>query len=263
MATIDKTVNDATGKISDVAGKAAELVYGKGNIDAMRASISKHAGPAKQNRFQVIFTPPGAELLNQNKTDIAGSIVSGGFDVRSLVNDPRDISLLATRASFPSWGIPTFEYQTTGQVNKFPYTFIHEDLTLSFLCTNDYYIKKMFDVWMNGVMDVNSHTASYKDNYVTDIVVAQLNEKHIPVYSYKFVDAFPTIVTAIEFSQDGTDLVKFDVTFAFDKFVPEGVIDSALSGVSNGFGKLGLPGGGSIAQKAGSITKSIGNKFKL
>ena len=267
MGILDKVNNkigETTGPITDIASKAAGLVYGKGGIDALRAGIQKHAGVAKANAFQTIFTPPSQTLLNYNKDDIIGSVISGGFDIQNLVNDPRDISLFTTRAAFPSWNIATFDYQTDGPVNKFPYTYIHEDLTLSFLCTNDYYMKKMFDTWMYGVMDVNSHVVNYKDNYVSDIVVAQLNEKHIPVYSYKFVDAYPTIVTAIEFEQGGQDLIKFDVTFVYDNFIPEGMLSSNKSMVSNGFGKLGLPGGSTIAQKSGSFTKSIAknNPFK-
>jgi len=260
MGILDKVNNgigEATSPITDAASKASQLVYGKGGIDALRAGIQKHGGVAKQNRFQTIFTPPSQTLLNKNSQEVIGGVISGNFDIKQLVNDPRDISLLTTRAAFPSWNIATFDYQSSGQVDKFPYTFIHEDLTLSFLVTNDYYIKKMFDTWMNGIINISSHTTSYKGDYTTDIVVAQLNAQHIPVYSYKFTKAFPVIMTAMEFDQGSTDLVKFDVTFAYDIFEPEGMLDTNKAMVSNGFGKLNIGNGQTLSQKAGSTIQSM------
>jgi len=254
-------IDKVQGKISDVAGKAAQLVYGAGNIDALKAGISKHGGMATQNRFQVVFSPPSATLLNLNAPDIIGNIIAGDFDIRNLVNDPRDIALFASRAAFPSWNIPTFEYQTTGVVNKFPYTVIQEDLTISFIVPNDYFIKKLFDNWMTGIVNVDNHITNYKDSYAVDIVVSQLNEKHIPTYSYKFQKAFPTIMTAMEFDQGGSEFQKFDVTFAYDKFIPQGLLKSNTSMVSTGFGALGLPDGSTLAQKASTFTKGIKSPF--
>ena len=257
-------LNDLTGKASKVVGSASELAFGGGTIDTMKATIGKHAGGAKNNRFSVVMTPPQTTVFNENKDDILDSVLTGGFDLKQLVNDPRDIAILCQRAALPSWNISTFEYQTDKQVNKFPYTYIHEDLTLSFLCTNDYYVKKMFDNWMEQVMPTKQHTASYKSTYTTDIVVNQLNEQNIPVYGYTFQKAYPIIVTAIEFEQGGQDLVKFDVTFAYDRFEPTGFTDAAKDAISNGFGKLQLPGGDALAQKVGALSKkagSFGKKF--
>lgn len=252
-------LNDLTGKAANIVGGASEVAYGGGTIDTMKATIGKHGGAAKNNRFSVVMTPPTTSVFNLNAGDILDSVLTGGFDLKQLVNDPRDIAILCQRAALPSWNISTFEYQTDKQVNKFPYTYIHEDLTLSFLCTNDYYIKKMFDTWMGNIMTIDSHIANYKSAYTTDIVVNQLNEQNIPVYGYTFEKAYPVIVTAIEFEQGGQDLVKFDVTFAYDKFKPTGFTSAAIDAISNGFGKLQLPGGDALAQKVGDLSKRIGS----
>jgi hypothetical protein len=263
MGILDK----AQDKISDVTGKLSDLAFGDGSIDSLRGTIGKHGGLSQNNRFNVIMTPPDTALLNINNSDIVDNLLSGSFDIKNLLTDPRDISILCTRAALPAWNISSFEYQSNEQVDKYPYTYIHEDLTLSFLCTNDYYMKKMLDQWMMGIVNLDGQTVSYKSTYKTDIVVMSMNKKNIPIYSYKFVDAFPIIQTAIEFEQGGTEFVNFDVIFAYDKFIPGGTLGSAADAISNGFGKLNLPGGvTNVASKAGSYaTKAQDglNKYKL
>lgn len=246
------------GKISDVVGDISKLAIGDGSIDGFSSTISKHSGLSQNNRFNVIMTPPNTDVFPMNVPDVMNSLLTGSFDLRNLLTDPRDISFLATRAAFPSWNLSTFEYQTYEQVNKFPYSVVQEDLTLSFLCTNDYYVKKLLDGWMNAVMNVGTHIVNYKQDYVTDIVVSQLNEKGIPFYSYKFINAYPLIETAIEFEQGGTEFVQFDVTFAYDKFFTDDLAEGGRAIISNGFGKLNVPGGGTLASKVGSFgTKRV------
>jgi hypothetical protein len=253
-------------KLSGIIGKGSELLFGGGNIDTLKSAIGKHGGLARSNKFNVMFSPPGQSLLNLNRTDILESVLSGGFDMRQLINDPRDIAILCQRAQFPSWNISTFEYQANHQVNKFPYTYIHEDLTLTFLCTHDYYMKKMFDQWMNGILSVDGHVVNYKSNYAVDIVVQQLNNKFIPVYGYTFYKAYPIIVTAMELDAGSSDYVKLDVTFAYDSFNPAGLIGTAIDAigaglpeglkdiVSTGFNNLNFPGSDALAQKPGKYS---------
>ena len=64
------------------------------SIDTLKSVIGKKGGLAPGNRFNVIFAPPAVSLLNLNPENIVGSIISGGFSIANLINDPRDISCL-------------------------------------------------------------------------------------------------------------------------------------------------------------------------
>lgn len=202
------------------------------SIDNIKSTIRKHGGIAPNNRFNVIFTPPDQSLLNLDVQSVVGSLLSGGFSASSLLNDPRDISLLCTDVTIPGRGISTFDHQDFQQSNKFPYTVIDSEVTMSFLLTNDYYMRKMFDNWMNGIYNVNTHRIGLKGNYSVDCVIQHLNQKNIPIYGVKLLKAFPIDVSSTELSQEDTALVKMSVTWAYDKFKPEGAVESALSGVS-------------------------------
>lgn len=208
------------------------------SIDNLKATISKKGGLAPSNKFNVFFTPPSQALLNLNKESIVGSLLSGNFSAGNLINDPRDISILCQSVSLPGRTIATFDHGDVNQVNKFPYTFIDEDITFTFLLTNDYYMRQMFDNWMSGIFDANSYRVGYKKDYSVDVIIQQLNQKDIPVYGVKLEKAFPVTMNSIELNQDSQTVLQMSVTFAFDKYVPEGPLSSTASAV-----RSAIPGG--------------------
>jgi len=201
------------------------------SIDNLKSVVAKKGGLARPNRFNVIFTPPSQSILNLDVGSIIGSVISGNFEADNLINDPRDISLLCQSVTLPGRNISTFEHQDFKQSNKFPYTFIDDDVTISFLLTNDYYMRKMFDNWMSNIFSADSYIVGYKKNYAVDLIIQQLDQKNTPVYGTKLEKAFPTAIESTELSQDGQEVVRMSVTFAYDKFVPEGPLSSTGSGI--------------------------------
>jgi len=201
------------------------------SIDTLKSTISKKGGLAPANRFNVIFTPPSASLLNLNPENIVGSLLSGNFNAGNLINDPRDISILCQSVTLPGRNISTFDHQDVRTLNKHPYTVIDDDVQMSFLLTNDYYMRQMFDNWMSGIFDNENYRVGYKKDFAVDVVIQQLNQKNIPVYGVRLEKAFPVTMDSIELSQETSDVVKMSVTFAYDKYVPEGPISSTGSAI--------------------------------
>ncbi len=200
------------------------------SIDSIKSVISKKGGLAPQNRFQVIFAPPAVSLLNLNPENIVGSIISGGFSIQNLINDPRDISILCSKATLPGRTISTFDADMHVQQNKYPQTFIDEEVTMTFRLTNDYYIKNMFETWMSGIFDTESYRVGFKSDYSVDVVIQQLNQKNIPVYGVRMEKCFPTNLSAVELDNAANDTMQeVTVTWAYDKYKPEGPISSTAS----------------------------------
>jgi len=201
------------------------------SIDNLKSLISKKGGVAPSNRFNVIFTPPSQSLLNLDPQAIIGSVVSGNFSPQNLINDPRDISILCQSVQLPGRNISTFDHQDYKQSNKFPYTFIDEDITITFLLTNDYYMRKMFDNWMSNIFSTDAYVVGYKKDYSVDVIIQQLDQNNTPVYGVKLEKAFPINMDAIELNQETQDLIRMSVTFAYDKYVPEGPLSSTVSAI--------------------------------
>jgi hypothetical protein len=197
------------------------------SIDKLISTIGKRGGLAKQNRFQVIFTPPQGGLLSG--AGIIGALTSGG-GLKSLINDPRDISMLCENVTLPGRQIATLDYIAEKQSVKVPYSFINEDVTCTFLLTNDYYMKTMFDGWLEQVFDDQKYNAKFKKDFTSDVVIQQLNNKDVPIYGVRLENAFPTTVAGITLDNNSESAVqKLTVTFSYDNYVPEGPLSSTMS----------------------------------
>lgn len=210
------------------------------SIDNLKATISKKGGLAKQNRFRVFFTPPSASLLNLNLETIISSAISGNFSARNLINDPRDISLLCQSVALPGRQISTLDYQAEKQTIKIPYGELHDDVTLTFLLTNDYYIKTMFDSWVGSIVDMDQYSIAYKKDIVTDVVIQQLDEKNTPIYGVKLENAFPTTVGDVALDNNSENTIQtLEVSFSYDKYVPEGALSSTASAIQSALSVFG------------------------
>ena len=202
------------------------------NIDTLKSTISKKGGLAPANRFNVIFAPPSVSLLNINPQQIVGSLVSGNFSAGNLINDPRDISILCKTVNIPGRTLSTFEQDHDRQQNKYPYTFIDEDVTMTFHLTNDYYMRNMLEQWQKGIFDTESYVTGFKNDYSVDVIIQQLNQKNIPVYGVKLLKAYPVSYEGVALDNSSENAVtEMSVTFAYDKFVPEGPLSSTGSAI--------------------------------
>jgi len=189
------------------------------SIENLKSSIVKHGGVAQENRFAVYMTPPEQTLFNLDLNAIITGALSGTFNVRSLINDPRDIAILCESCTLPGRQILTADYQSIKQSVKIPYGFINEDVTFTFLLTNDYYIKKIFDRWSDQIIGYNNYRANYLVNYVTDVTIVQLNKKNLPIYKVVLHNAYPVTFNPITLDNNAENTAqKFSVTLTYENF---------------------------------------------
>ena len=112
---------------------------------------------------------------------------------------------------------------------------------MTFILTNDYFIKKLFDSWLTSIFDVERYRAGYKKDFTCDIIIQQLNNKNIPVYGVKLEGAFPVTVNAINLDSGAENTVqKISVTMSYENYVPEDTFDSIKSAITSGAGALGI-----------------------
>ena len=91
-------------------------------------------------------------------------------------------------------------------------------------------MKKVFDTWASGIFDVENYRAGYKKDFVTDIVIQQLDQNNIPIYSVKLEGAFPTTVSAVNLDNNSENTIqKMTVTMSYENYVPEDIVDSTKS----------------------------------
>lgn len=204
-------------------------------IDALKSTIGRRGGVARNNRFAVYITHPSGKqgLINTDITgilsNIGSSLMSGGnVDPFVLFNDPRDMFLLCESTQLPGKRIATMESFTSHKSIKKPYSYLVDEVTFSFILTNDYYIKKYFDSWQNMIVDSDAKKIAYKDEYTTDITIQQIGSSNdiIPAYSVKLKNAFPIAINAIELSNNTENAIALcSVTVSFDDWEEQGLVD--------------------------------------
>lgn len=200
------------------------------DIDTLKSTIGKRGGVAKANRFAVYMNLP---ILSINPTSLLTNVASGNFNPLQVFNDPRDISLLCESCSLPGRQFVTLEHQTKMKPIKKTYGYIHEDVTFSFLLTGDYFIKTVFDSWGESIVNYNSGELNYRDDYVSDVIIQQLNEKNVPVYTCTLVNAFPTTISAVELANTNENqIARVSITMAYDDWNNNASLAGAAAGIA-------------------------------
>jgi hypothetical protein len=219
-----------------IINKALNAISPTG-VDALKGTINKRNGLARPNRFAIFMTPPQQSLISLDLQGALSSALSGGFNPASMLNDPRDISMLCESCSMPGLELTTLDYQTISFPIKLPNGYNAPDVEFSFLLTGDYYIRKMFDNWLNLIVSREEYKVAYREEYATDVVIQQLNEKNVPVYGMRLQNAFPVSQSSIELNQTSSDSIqKLTVSFTYENMKPEGAITSVLAGVGSTIG---------------------------
>ena len=135
------------------------------SIDTMKSTINRRGGIARGNRFGVYINHPSRSmnsLLNFNPATLLSNLISGqGVNAGDFIQDPRDMFLLCQSCTMPGKRILTTEATHNHHNTKKPYSAATDEVTMTFLLTNDYYIKKYFDMWQEMIVDTR------KEHYKT------------------------------------------------------------------------------------------------
>ena len=161
------------------------------------AQMGAHGGAARTNYFAVTFSGPS-----------------------TITPDNAFVNALCESVSLPGRSISTFEHGTTRQATKRPYSFINDDVTLTFIVTNDFYIKNLWDQWMRAVVDDRTGKIQYKSTYAHDVTISVLDMNADQVYETKLENAYPINISAIELSNASeNELMKMTVTLTYDNYI--------------------------------------------
>ena len=100
------------------------------SIDALKATLSSRGGIARPNRFAI-------ELPSLN---------AGGPIVKAM-------NVLCRSASLPGKQITTMDRRIGMEFEKIAYGYAVDDVSMTFLMTNDYAIKDYFDSWKGIIIE--------------------------------------------------------------------------------------------------------------
>jgi hypothetical protein len=203
------------------------------------SNINSKEGLAKPNRFEVILPIPRSinefignsfldKLLNLPNTivsEISDAIKNKGEDEQSRSSNPsisRNLALQCETAELPGKVLQTADVKIYGPTFKVPYQTQYTDTTLTFLCTNEFYERKLFERWTEAIMPPDTNNLRYakeeETRYLTNIKIIQYDEFVRQIYAVELIDAFPIGISpqTLSWSEDGFH--RLSVQFAYQKY---------------------------------------------
>jgi hypothetical protein len=197
-------------------------------------------GPAKPSRFEVVIPLPKyisdfvpnniiENLLNLPNaifgtvTDAIGS-ATGQSPVGANSTLSRYLALQCETAELPGRTLMTHEAKVYGPTYKVPYQSQYNEMTLTFLCTNEFWERKLFDRWIEAIMPSDTNNMRYaKDEatrYMTPIKVIQYDDFIKQIYAVELIDAFPIGISAQQLSWAEDGFHRLSVQFAYQRYKP-------------------------------------------
>lgn len=250
------------------------------------ANMKAKGGPAKTNRFQVILPIPSyvssfiesslfQKLLNfptsfNDITQDVTNIISGDRTSSEKYGSPeitRYLALQCESAELPGKTLQTSDVKIYGPTFKVPYQTQYQEITLNFICTNEFFERKLFERWMEAIMPTDTNNlrfpkgsgSSINSGYYTEMKIIQYDDFVKQVFAVNVIDAFPIGMASQQLSWSDDNFHRLSVQFAYQKYKPvyEGKYD-ANEIIGSLFGVVGSR----VQSSAGSaISKVLGGGF--
>ena len=240
------------------------------------SNVRAKDGLAKPSRFEVILPIPayinsfiGNSILekilnfpNSIFSDVSTAINSafgrqGAQDEQSKTSNSsmsRYLALQCESAELPGKTFQTADVKIYGPTFKVPYQTMYGDTTLTFLCTNEFYERKLFERWMEAIHPTDTNNMRFakgaQSRYMTNIKIIQYDDFIKQIHAVELIDAFPIGIAsqALNWGEDGFH--RLGIQFAYQKYrtVYDGAYDigAAASALFGAAGARLLPFGRAI-----------------
>jgi len=203
------------------------------------SNINAKNGLAKPNRFQVILPIPtyinkfiGQSFLEQlvnikttfisDITDIFNRDVTDEQSKTTNASISRYLSLQCEAAELPGKSLITHDAKVYGPTYKVPYQTQYGETNLTFLCTNDFYERKLFDRWLESIMPTDTNNLRYPNDdatrYLTNIRILQYDEFIKQIYAIELIDAYPISISSQPLSWSEDNFHRLTVQFTYKKY---------------------------------------------
>ncbi len=243
------------------------------------SNIKAKGGLAKPSRFQVVLPIPtyinnfvGQSIL-EKLTNLPATLAAEFQDI--LNTDIRDeqaktanpslsryLGLQCESAELPGKTLVTADAKVYGPVYKVPYQTQYNETTLTFVCTNDFYERKLFDRWLESIMPTDTNNLRFakgeNSRYMTNFQVIQYDDFVKQIYAVEMIDAFPIGVSSqpLSWSEDGFHRVS--VQFTYQRF--RTIYDSRINIADQVAEKIGGAIGNRLLKPINQIDQAITQK---
>ena len=177
----------------------------------------------------------GGARPNLFEVELTNDAVKGD---RSSEWDMEKFSFLCKAASLPASNIAAIDVPFRGRIFKVAGDRTVDVWTVTVINDEDFKFRNALEGWMELIVRLSSNDGATSPNaYMSNAVVKQLGRGEAPfstdsssgssvqsvLKTYKFVDIFPTNISAIDLSYDSGDTIEeYTVEFAVNNFEIDG-----------------------------------------
>lgn len=134
--------------------------------------------------------------------------------------DMEELNLLCDEVNLPGKQILTNERQIGVKFEKMVNGYAVDDLSLTFYLTNNYNAKRYFEEWSQSAITYNRGEVVYKNEYVKDFSIFQLDTEGNEIYGCKIFEAFPTTLNPVQMANQLTDVTRYNVQLSYTDWEP-------------------------------------------
>jgi hypothetical protein len=247
------------------------------------SNLNSKDGLAKSNRYEVVLPIPqyinefiGHSLIesiinlpNNIIADISDAIsgrTTEGQSKTSNASMSRYLALQCEAAELPGKTLLTADAKVYGPTFKVPYQTQYSDTNLTFLCTNEFYERKLFELWMESIMPTDTNNLRFpkgtNSRYLTNIKIIQYDEFIRQIFAIELIDAYPIGISSQPLSWSEEGFHRLTVQFAYQKYrvVYQGnydLVSAAAALFGTKFANFINPGIAGVGSAVGTIFNSI------
>ena len=167
------------------------------SLQNMISEISSQRGLIQQARYRVIINLPAALL------SLLGSYT-------------QHMSIVCHEAKLPGKSLATDNInEFNGPKLKMPYQEDYQDIGFSYICTGNFIERAFFDIWMNLVVNKETHLFNFRNEYSTKIQIFQLNSIGEQIYGIELESAYPIAITEQNLTYSDENFQQLSVTLNY------------------------------------------------
>ena len=163
----------------------------KNTLDNFKSQMTSFA---RSNLFEVLIIPPIGNTNNIQRMNIACH----------TCNVP-GATILTTDKDMPQAGYKSIAYQKT-----------YEDVTMQFYLHADMKELKVFQDWINLMIDPATNKVGYYQNYTSDVHIINLDRQQKKTLTTILYEAYPKTISALDMSYGSdNEIMSISVTFTY------------------------------------------------
>lgn len=211
------------------------------------SNIKGRGGLARPNRYEVIIPIPPYVNFNVNNSFVdklkftlgnwadsfkidfgsMSAVILGADppDVQNKTSNPdtsRWLAMQCEAAELPGKRLRTQDVRIYGPGFKVPLQAEFTDINLTFLVTNNFGERMLFDRWLESIIPSDTNNPRFpkgeNSRYMTNITLLQYDEQTNKIFSMQLIDAFPVAIAPQQLSWSDDGFHRITVNFAYQRY---------------------------------------------